>query len=181
VSDSFYYLAYGSNLHPLRLIERVGPLEGLGKVCLPGWRLCFDKRGSDGSAKANLRAAPGTEHEAWGALYRLKRSQYGTLDHFEGCGRGYETFWLDLPFEEREIEVLTYLTPSHWRLSSGLPHDWYRELVYLGARYHGIPESVQDAIARVPAAPDPDPDRAEEHRQLIERMKRQPSSERASS
>jgi len=176
VSDSFYYLAYGSNLHPLRLSERVGPLESLGKVGLPGWRLCFDKRGSDGSAKANLRAAPGSDHLAWGALFRLDRSQYRVLDGFEGCGRGYETFWLDLPFDGREIEVLTYLTPSHWRLTRGVPHDWYRELVHLGARYHGFPESVQQAIAAVPAARDPDPERAETHWRLIERLEQQPLS-----
>lgn len=176
MSDRFYYLAYGSNLHPVRLSERVGSLECLGKIRLPGWRLCFDKRGSDGSAKANLRAAPGSAHEAWGALFRLQRGQYGTLDYFEGCGRGYETFWLDLTFGQQEIEVLTYLTPSHWRVDQGIAHDWYRDLVYLGARYHGIPEPVQQEIAAVPAAPDPDPDRAERHRQLIERLKQQPRS-----
>ena len=175
MSDTFYYLAFGSNLHPVRLSERIGSLECLGRVCLPGWRLCFDKRGSDGSAKANLRAAPGSAHEAWGALFRLERSQYSKLDHFEGCGRGYETFWLDLTFEDQEIEVLTYLTPSHWRLNNGIPHDWYRELVALGARYHDFPQAVQEAIAAVPAAPDPDPERARRHQRLIEQLKQQPS------
>lgn len=169
-TDHFLYLAYGSNLHPLRLSDRVGPVESLGKVCLPGWKLVFDKRGSDGSAKANLRAAPGTEHEAWGALFRLDRRQYATLDRFEGAGRGYDTFWLDLPVDGRESTVLTYLSPSHWQLTDGVPHDWYLALVALGAEYHAFPRTVFDQLARQVAQPDPDPQRAEQHRQLIARL-----------
>jgi gamma-glutamylcyclotransferase len=169
-SEHFLYLAYGSNLHPLRLSDRLGPVECLGKICLPGWRLVFDKRGSDGSAKANLRAAPGTGHEAWGALYRLDRRQYVTLDRFEGVGRGYETFWLDLLVDQREVPVLTYLSPSHWQLTDGVPHDWYLALVRLGARYHQFPQSVFVKLDRQVARPDPDPQRAERHRQLIARL-----------
>jgi gamma-glutamylcyclotransferase len=105
-------------------------------------------------------------------LYRLERRHYPILDRFEGCGRGYETFWLDLNFQDKAIEVLTYLTPSHWRLDAGLPYDWYRELVLLGARHHEFPTEVQQAIAAVPAMPDPDPKRAAFNRRLIEQLGR---------
>lgn len=178
-TDHFLYLAYGSNLHPLRLGERVGSVECLGKVCLPGWKLVFDKRGSDGSAKANLRAAPGTGHEAWGALFRLHRRQYAILDRFEGVGRGYETFWLDLVVDGRETPVLTYLSPSHWQLTDGLPHDWYLQLVAIGARFHDLPKAVFDQLADQPASPDPDPQRASRHRRLLARLGAKKSSQSA--
>lgn len=171
-SEQFLYLAYGSNLHPLRLSERLGPVECLGRVALPGWKLTFDKRGSDGSAKANLRAAPGTGHEAWGALFRLDRRQYVTLDRFEGVGRGYETFWLDLLVDGRESSVLTYLSPSHWQLSDGVPHDWYLQLVTLGARYHDFPAGFVKQLDSQVSRPDPDPGRARRHKDLLERLER---------
>jgi gamma-glutamylcyclotransferase len=172
VSDEvFHYLAYGSNLHPLRLSERVGPVECLGKVHLPGWRLCFDKRGSDGSAKANLRAAPDSSHQAWGAVFRLQRRQYVALDRFEGCGRGYETFWLDLMIDGSETPVLTYLTPSHWQSSQSRPYDWYLAFVMAGARFHQFPTAAIEDLGKVESIADPDEARAHQQRLLIERMK----------
>jgi len=165
-----HYLAYGSNLHPARLEARLGPVKSLGKVALPGWRLCFDKRGSDGSAKANLRAAPGSQHQAWGALFELDRTQYIALDQFEGVGRGYETFWLDLTLNDREQPALTYLSPSHWRATEAKPYAWYRDLVLAGARYHGFPEAYCAAIAAVPAEADPDRKRARRQQALLGSM-----------
>ncbi|TVR98170.1 MAG: gamma-glutamylcyclotransferase [Wenzhouxiangellaceae bacterium] len=165
--SSVHYLAYGSNLHPARLEARLGPVTCLGKVALPGWRLCFDKRGSDGSAKANLRAAPGTGQVAWGAVFRLNRAQYAELDRFEGAGRGYETFWLDLMLAGREQAALTYLSPSHWLTDNTQPYDWYRDLVLAGARYHEFPKDYCAAIARIPAVEDSDTKRAARQNSLL--------------
>ena len=164
---TIHYLAYGSNLHPARLEARLGPVQCLGKVALPGWRLCFDKRGSDGSTKANLRAAPASQHQAWGAVFELDRSQYITLDRFEGVGRGYETFWLDLVLDRREQPALTYLSPSHWRATDSKPYDWYRDLVLAGARYHDFPEAYCAAVAAVPVVSDPDRKRAARQKALL--------------
>lgn len=172
--DSFHYLAYGSNLHPLRLSDRVGPVECLGRVCLPGWRLCFDKRGSDGSAKANLRAAPDSPCQAWGAIFRLRRQQYATLDRFEGCGRGYETFWLDLKVADEETPVLTYLTPSHWQTGNSKPYHWYLELVLAGARFHGFPSDMLEQLGRIESIADPNAERSKGQMRLLERIRERP-------
>ena len=48
------YFAYGSNLSLARLRERIGIALPLGVAELPDYRLVCDKRGADGSAKANL-------------------------------------------------------------------------------------------------------------------------------
>ena len=169
--DTFHYLAYGSNLHPLRLSDRVGSVECLGAVRLPGWRLCFDKRGSDGSAKANLRAAPDSAHQAWGAVFRLHRRQYVALDRYEGCGRGYETFWLDLTIDGSEIPVLTYLTPSHWLSSQSRPYRWYLDLVLAGARYHQFPSPAIQQLNQVQTMPDPDASRDRSQQMLLDRIR----------
>ncbi len=161
------YLAYGSNLHPQRLIERVGPVGLRGAVCLPGWRLSFDKRGSDGSAKANLRAAPGGEHQAFGAVFELDRSQYGQLDRFEGAGRGYDSFFLDVLLDGQVVEAVTYLSPAHWQSRSARPWGWYRDLVLAGARFHRFPRAAIDQLTTLSVLDDPDPARAALHRKLL--------------
>ena len=107
ILNPLLYLTYGSNLHPSRLIERVGPVECAGKVCLPGWKLMFDKRGSDGSAKANLRAAPGSDADARAALYELdqKTVVFDCWDRFEVPDAGYDMIsgWMLSLTEEEAI------------------------------------------------------------------------------
>ncbi len=164
------YLTYGSNLHPNRLIERVGPVECVGKVRLPGWKLVFDKRGSDGSAKANLRAAPGSDVEAWGALFELDQKQYSILDRFEGAGRGYDSFWMDVIVDGKQRPALTYLTPSHWRAETARPWTWYRDLVVAGARFHAFPQTVVQSIEQIEVRQDPDLERSQRHQALLAAM-----------
>ena len=156
---SLLYLAYGSNLHPRRLRARIGDFELAGVVELPGWRLCFDKRGADGSAKANLRPVPGSQYRAWAAAYRVSPEQLPVLDHFEGCGGGYETIRFDIDLDGHWQPALAYLTPSHWITHSMRPYDWYRELIVAGAGYLNLPDDYIATIAEVPVILDPDSDR----------------------
>lgn len=46
-----HYLAYGSNLHPLRLTARVSSARPLGTVPMPGYKIAFHKRSIDHSGK----------------------------------------------------------------------------------------------------------------------------------
>jgi gamma-glutamylcyclotransferase len=156
---SLLYLAYGSNLHPRRLRERIGDVELAGVVELPGWRLCFDKRGDDGSAKANLRPVPGSNHVAWAAAYRVQPEQWPALDRFEGCGGGYETFRFDVCLGDAVMPALAYLTPSHWTTESMRPFDWYRELIVAGARFLDLPKEYVDMVSACPVTADPDQER----------------------
>jgi hypothetical protein len=154
------YLAYGSNLHPRRLEARVGAVRLLGTVELPGWALNFDKRGGDGSAKANLHAAPGTGRKALAAAFAIDPDQLGKLDVFEGCGHGYETVPMTVRIDRREVEAFTYLVPSQWISSRMRPFDWYLDLIVSGARHHGFDEEFVQSIASRSAWIDPDRARA---------------------
>ena len=171
---SLLYLAYGSNLHPRRLRERIGEVELAGVVELPGWRLCFDKRGADGSAKANLRPAPGSDYCAWAAIYRVRPEQMPALDRFEGCGGGYETFRFDVPVEGRWQAALAYLTPSHWTSDSMRPYDWYQALILAGAAWLRLPEVYIESLAASPVIVDPDAGRRRARLALAAQCKRDP-------
>jgi gamma-glutamylcyclotransferase len=170
--ESLYYLAYGSNLHPRRLRERIGEVELAGVVELPGWQLCFDKRGADGSAKANLRPVPGSDHVVWAAVYGVEPRQLPALDRFEGCGGGYETFRFDVQLSGRWQPALAYLTPSHWTTEAMRPFDWYRELIVAGARYLELPSDYIGYIADHPVSIDPDRQRRQHRMALAEQCLR---------
>lgn len=162
-NDRLVYLAYGSNLHPRRITSRIGDAQFLDVIRLPGWRLVFDKRGADASAKANLRPAPGSEHVAWAAAYAIPRSKLAGLDQFEGCGRGYETFLMDVLVDNQSVAAHVYLTPSHWTSVSMCPFDWYLELVLAGARWHDFPQAYIESIARQTVVEDADRNRYREN------------------
>ena len=156
VNASFRYLAYGSNLHPARLGARVSGARLLGPVALPGWSLRFHKRGIDGSAKADLVPAE-SEGVAWGAVFAVDADALTALDRFEGRGHGYER----APVELEEFGTcVTYRAMEAYLDPALKPFDWYRAWVEAGARFHGFPPTVAQALAAVPATPDPDADRA---------------------
>lgn len=55
------YAAYGSNLHPVRLQERVKSASVRGTAVLEDWKLAFSKRSKDGSGKATLVELDGAQ------------------------------------------------------------------------------------------------------------------------
>ena len=75
MSDIIYF-AYGSNLGVPRLKQRC-PSVMAGKVAsLPDWELCFDKKSSDGSSKANIRHC--VSAVTWGALFHMPEEDLWT-------------------------------------------------------------------------------------------------------
>jgi len=148
--SKLHYLAYGSNLHPLRIGQRLGVVERLGSVALPGWRLALHKRGEDGSGKGNLvRCA---DSHAWGVVYQLNAEMKPLLDAFEGDG--YDCVKLEVKLNHQRqaqtLDCFAYLAMSAWVDDSLLPHDWYAELIQHGARNAGFPAAYLDWIARHP-------------------------------
>ncbi|QKK03504.1 MAG: gamma-glutamylcyclotransferase [Pseudomonadota bacterium] len=154
----------------MRLEQRLGSCRLLGTLRLEGWRLVFDKRGADGSAKANLRPAPGSDHAAWAAVYAVERDRLELLDHFEGCGRGYETVRFEIDMGRQTLEALAYLTPSQWTTRAMRPYRWYRELVAAGARFHGFPADYVSRLAGQPVSDDPDSQRASARQALLRQI-----------
>lgn len=154
------YIAYGSNLHPRRLEARIGSVGLVGAVELPGWRLRFEKRGGDGSSKANLHACPGSGFAARAAVFALSPDQVRKLDVFEGCGHGYETVPFTIDLHGKQCQAFSYTAPLQWTTRTLRPFDWYVDVIVSGALHHGFDESYIQQIARQPVREDPDHERA---------------------
>lgn len=127
------YFAYGSNMSSPRLRARVGGARPLGVARLADHALAFDKRGRDGTGKANVVGSPG--RWTWGVVWSLSGPALDDLDRFEP---GY-----------RRMECPVHLTFGRVRTAStylriGAPSDlapaaWYVQHILAGAREHRLP------------------------------------------
>lgn len=164
---TLHYLAYGSNLHPLRLGARIRSAQVLGVVEMPGCRLAFHKRGADGSGKCLFYAGEAGQR-AFGVIYRFDVADKATLDGFEGVGYGEQL--LDFVLDAQPCRPYVYVAETTHIDPLLRPYDWYKALVLAGARFHGLPADYIAAIEAQPAVTDPDPARAAENAQLLARM-----------
>lgn len=166
-----HYVAYGSNLHPLRLRARVGDAPLLGTAALENHEVRFHKRGNiDGSGKCNLVQRSGKR--AYVAVYELSEKGAELLDEAEGLGNGYERATIEVSGFGRSM---TYRAQETHIDDSLAPFTWYKDLVLAGCRYHRFPETYLESIEAIPAVRDPDPDRHALHRRLIEALTSDPA------
>jgi len=163
------YLAYGSNLHPMRLLQRVPSCKLLGKVSLPGFRLVFHKIGMDDSGKCDLLETGYPDDIAWGVLFSMDIVDKPTLDVAEGPG--YSCTTLDVVFAGKTVEAMVYLAKPERQDPNIVPFDWYRELVLIGAGYNNFPAAYIATIGQVPTMADPDPERNRINQQLVIEMR----------
>lgn len=138
-----YYLAYGSNLHPVRLRERVPSAELLDVVELRHYRLAFQKRGQDGSSKSNL-ARTGEE-----GIYQIDSAHKPILDRIEGKGNGYHDRQLPVGLHGKGYASLTYLAQPSYIENNLKPYHWYQTLVVLGAKYLRFPNAYVRSIESI--------------------------------
>jgi hypothetical protein len=145
------YLAYGSNLFPRRLAERVGAPMAARPVQLANWSLRFHKRSQDGSGKCDI--VPVRGHVTYGVIYTLTREAKRQLDSIEGVGFGYQITAVELPGEGRVTTYRAHVSV----IDRGLrPYAWYHRLVVAGARHHGFPDHYLDQLTRMDTLEDPD-------------------------
>jgi hypothetical protein len=163
------YLAYGSNLHPLRLQQRVPSARPVGRVQLPGWQLRFHKRGSDGSAKCNIIETHDSSDRVHGVVYDIAAREKPALDRAEGLGRGYQLRRLHL---RPHGETFFYVAAASHIDDSLQPFSWYKAYVVEGARFHGLPAAYIGAIEQAAAIADLHPQRQRDNIRLLWRLSR---------
>lgn len=161
------YFAYGSNLHPHRLRQRVPSSRPLGKAVLPGHRLRFHKNGRDGSGKCNVLHTGKESHQVIGVIYEMHPGERPLLDAAEGLGNGYELTHQQVHAGDDRHEVFFYVAQAAHIDDSLLPYCWYKDLVVHGARRHQLPAEYVEALTRVPSRRDPDEARHALHQRIL--------------
>lgn len=159
------YAAYGSNLHPLRLQERVASAAFVATAFLPDWSLRFHKRSKDESGKCNIVRGSEGVHVA---VFEVSAADKRRLDTIEGVGFGYAEAMLQIPGVG---ECHAYVAQASWVDDALLPYDWYRELVLWGARFHGFPPDYVRSIESLQVRRDSDAERSARAWQIVERIR----------
>lgn len=148
-TDSALYFAYGSNMKRARLCARVGDVELIGVARLEQFEFVCNKRGTDGSAKANIvRQRDAT---VWGVVWRVRSSSWPTLDRFEG-GYTRELVEVELSSGAR-VAAATYRSTSTGDKLA--PFTWYKTLMIEGARERGLPPAWVERLSALDERPDP--------------------------
>ncbi|MCW8885370.1 MAG: gamma-glutamylcyclotransferase [Motiliproteus sp.] len=166
IENTDIYLAYGSNLHPHRLLQRLPGSELIGTLSIPGFTLRFHKRGQDGSGKCNL--IPAAWSCSYGALYRLSVEHWPILDELEG---GYRRTELLLEFRGQTLPAFTYLAEPELVDDAIKPFDWYLQLVRCGVDYLQLPLPNGLDLDQIPTIEDEDSKRYQHNQQLVSELK----------
>lgn len=167
------YFAFGSNMHPLRLGLRTPSARPLGEAVLTGYDLRFHMRSpGDGSGKADAHRTGHAADRVHGVVFELDAADYPVLDRYEGIGPGgaYEIHVESVAVNGVDCDVFLYTALDPWIDETVRPWRWYRDLVFEGARWQGLPAAYLDRIRRVPVAEDPDARRRREHEAILDIM-----------
>jgi hypothetical protein len=150
-AGSVNYFAYGSNMHPHRLTERVGKLEPGVAARLTGYRIVFNKIGSkDRSAKANIEIGD-ADSGVWGVLWVLSETQFEEICKIE---QGYKVLDVELRHESSPISGKTLIALNDFIDNSLKPLNWYMRFVIDGARISGLPKDHIASLQEIQAIND---------------------------
>lgn len=155
------YAAYGSNLHPARLNQRVPSTCLIGTSRVPGFELLFHKRSIDGSAKCNVVEA---ESEIYVAVYEVRLDEKRLLDNVEGLGIGYDELRMSVPGVG---DCWTYTAAQSHIDAKLVPYDWYKALVILGCEYNAFPGDYVQCVRGISERRDHDTQRRERNMELV--------------
>lgn len=127
-----FYFAYGSNMNPDRIRERIPQARVAGTAFILGWRL-------KERLYADIERSRGGR--VCGVLYLLTQTEILHLDAYEGYPRTYGCVELDAMIDpEHKVSAFTYvLTVEARREREGKKYpESYRLICSAGAQWHGI-------------------------------------------
>ncbi len=166
--SSIYYFAYGSNLHPHRLKQRIPSSKPLDKAHLHQYQLRYHKNGGDGSAKCNVVSTGNELDRVIGVIYEMLAIELPILDRVEGLGYGYDREVCEVKMgPDSVVEAYLYIAQPEYIDEDSRPYCWYRDFVVEGARHHQFPDDYIDEHLDVEFKNDADPERLRLNRNII--------------
>ena len=127
-----FYFAYGSNMNPDRIRDRIPNARVVGRATIRGWRLVE-------RLYADIERAKGGRVE--GVLYLVSETEMHRLDSYEGYPTVYGTVSLNAYLDaEHKVQAFTYaMTKSAKASREGKPYPrGYRLVCSAGAQWHGV-------------------------------------------
>ncbi|HWF61171.1 MAG TPA: gamma-glutamylcyclotransferase family protein [Nitrospira sp.] len=146
--DDHWYFSYGRNLAIDQKESRTGKIREVRRACLAGYRIVFNKVGSDGTGKANIW--PDGTRVVWGIAYRCSPKALRQMDDHEGVlGGHYLRKDVQVECDSGEFfTAVTYVAGEGYIRTSLSPAQDYLHRILSGARSHGLPEDYIQEIRR---------------------------------
>ena len=166
------YLAYGSNLHPVRLLERVPSAHLIGITEISGFELAFHKKSKDGSGKCNLFQSEKANRSVFGAVYQIDATEKPALDRAERNGFGYLDAQVSVSSDGNTHTCFAYFAQQSHIVGHLKPYHWYKEMVLAGAEFLRFPQGYIETLRAIESVQDPDSERHLKNQALLERMRK---------
>lgn len=140
--------AYGSNMLTSRLKKRARSAEAIDNAMLLDWQVIFNKKGKDGSGKANLLHIHGSS--TWGVLYKILEEELRSLDRSE---RGYKRKKILLQLQDgKKLRADAYFSDD--LTDNPVALDSYKRYIVDGAIEHNLPAGYIQYLRSLPSRPD---------------------------
>lgn len=146
MNKSVFYFAYGSNMNPNRMQDRIPGARLIGPGVLRGWsvreRLYAD---IDRSRKGQVD----------GVIYCITADELAVLDRYEGFPHIYGSEMVTVRLAGGgSVKAITYtMTEETKQRRSGQRYpEWYRAICSLGAQAHGIYDEFKRPLEAAPTA-----------------------------
>ena len=107
--DEKLYFAYGSNMNPERIAERLKRLPKAKMGCLKGYQLIFNKIASGKSGIGYANIVISKDDTVFGVLYYVTNEDLCILDDYEGVGNSHY-YRAEVPIFTEESGVLLAIT-----------------------------------------------------------------------
>jgi hypothetical protein len=125
-----YYFAYGSNMLPERLLERIIKYHTAFPSTLSNYRFTYNKKSIDRTAKANI-IEDTSGAVAMGICFEIDDDDFSELQKFEN---GYDRRNITITLKGgKQVSAVTYISDS--TDDTLTPSKEYKDLVLKGANY----------------------------------------------
>lgn len=134
-----FYFAYGSNMNPDRIRERIPQARVIGKAYIKGWKI-KERLYADIDRRLGGRVE--------GVLYLISDSELSRLDVYEGYPNIYTSFEVNAYLDEKhKVYAVTYaMTKTTKKEREGRPYPLgYRLMCSYGAKLYGVKDSFARA------------------------------------
>ena len=136
----FYYFGYASNLKISILEQRIGAqIQNYVQGRLIDYGFRFNKRNTDGSARANIIASD--SEDVFGVLYEIEKKYQDILLKTEP---GYRLINISVETEQGNVPAFTFISEADDE--DIYPSEEYLNSILTGAKEHSLPEEYTDFI-----------------------------------
>jgi gamma-glutamylcyclotransferase (GGCT)/AIG2-like uncharacterized protein YtfP len=139
------YFAYGSNMNPNQMYERIGREITPKLALLKNYELIFPRKSIiQKGGVASIIEKMG--EVVYGVIYELNDNEMEKLDKYEGKGYAYDRININVLKDNEEISCETYIAKKE---GDFLPSEEYLKKIITGAKINNLPSEYLEKLEKI--------------------------------